>query len=163
MGVPYSPREQVGFEWLCLNLFAGDLREKTIFSMAQKLLEVNLWRKLSMSIPCFPGFCVDFPQKTITWHCHVRLEQRRQEEEARQKALQQQNAAAAAQAAAAARREEDDEPPGPLPNKHHGNHSRASRTTRDTQNQGFNNKSLGFVVFIYGLMICCFLDVPSVP
>eukprot|EP00435_Cladocopium_sp_Y103_P057167 s79_g19.t1 len=72
----------------------------------------------------------------------ARLEQRRQEEDARQKALQQQNAAAAAQAAAAARRaEEDDEPPGPLPNKHHGNHSRASRTTRDTQNQGFNNKS----------------------
>jgi len=63
MGVPYSPREQVSFEWLCLNLFAGDLREKTIFSMAQKLLEVNLWRKLSMSIPCFPGFCVDFPPK----------------------------------------------------------------------------------------------------
>ena len=61
MGVPYSPREQVSFEWLWLNLFAGDLREKTIFSMAQKLLEVNLWRKLSMSIPCFPGFCVDFP------------------------------------------------------------------------------------------------------
>ena len=47
-----------GYVWICLRVIWG---KKTIFSMPQKLPEVNLWRKLSMSIPSFPGFCVDFP------------------------------------------------------------------------------------------------------